>query len=283
MRQQRHGIDQKPMAFPTAQRRDDADQRNIGGKPESAPRGNLVSGSETHRIDAGGYRCHALGRDAQIANEMLSDRLARSHDLRRGLAIEPSRHRVARYRGRDMPRSDQRRRTLAANSHRAAGKRGEPAIGRAVRIDDVDRMLGQKARQRQEPEWALARHRKRIRAHAIAARFGENARVRRADELNAVSARDHSGSFGQNAYLLTAPSERCFRVQYAHVQASFAVGPARLAPSPQPPSRQTGCGTAWRRRRRGREARRVCPARRRVPCRAPQSGRRVRSSTGDAR
>ncbi len=80
-----------------------------------------------------------------------------------------------------------------------AGERREPGIGRAVRVDRVDLARGEEAAQRQDAARALAPDRQRGHRHAEARGLGEDPRLTRADDLDAMAASDHSGGFGQDA------------------------------------------------------------------------------------
>ena len=110
----------------------------ISGTPAGSPSERRASsrsaGREARRIDAGRNRADVRRRDADVADQLRAYRFAGGDDLGGRLGVQPARHRIARHRRGDVPGPHQRRRPR----QRATGERGEPGIGRAVRVDRVD-------------------------------------------------------------------------------------------------------------------------------------------------
>ena len=234
------------MAFPRAQRGHDA-ERAHRGQAEARPRRGRIPGDEARQVDAGGDGRHALHRHARLGGELAAHRLAGGDDVRVAALVEPARPRIGMHARGDVARAHDRGRAL----ERAACERTQPAIGGAVRVEDVDapRALAQPAAQRAEIARALLAQVERRHRHAHAPRGRRDRRLGRGEQGHVVAAIEEAARFGEDAHLLAAPAEGVLRVHdgegaRAHAQtpsaseAAFASAPVSMPckASRSPPS-----------------------------------------------
>src|SRR5260221_7396181 len=237
MRQHRHRIDEIAMSLPAAQRRADTDQRGRFWQTQPTARLLLIARREAQRVDASRYRGHARRIDADVADQRGAYRLAGSDHVRRGLGVKPAREAVARHGRRNVASAYQRWRRL----QRTAGERDLPSVGRAVRVDRVDRVLRKKPSQRGNALRALATDGQRRDGDAEARRFGEDSGAVRACKGDLMTVTDHACGFGENADFLAAPAERGLSMKNAQrnyatavanwIRCSFAYSPFRASSS----------------------------------------------------
>src|SRR5262249_55406876 len=206
VREQSHRLDQVAVPLPAAQRRGDAHQWNAVRQTERPPGKALVARSEPLWVDAGGNRGHPRGRYAQIADQLLAYRLARGDDLGGGARIEPASASPIRGRRRDVASPHKRRRSLPADPEQSETEGREPAVGRAVGVDDIDPMPGEQPPQLDDSGRPLAPKGKRDARHFGAPGLDVDVGVAWTGEPDVVPAAAHSGGLGQDANLLTAPA-----------------------------------------------------------------------------
>ena len=204
VRKARQRVDQEAVALPAPQRRDDADQRDARGQSEPASRIDLHDSHVMRWVDAGRHRHDALRVEPVVANQLLAQRIAGRHGPRGRPLVEPARGRVVRNGYRHVPRAHEDR---CAGADDPASERGEPAVGRAVRVHDVRGGVAQRPVSA-ETRRALATDRQRSYRHIEARRFVDDARSVRSNNRHVMAATAEACRFGQDADFLPAPAHR---------------------------------------------------------------------------
>src|SRR5204863_409497 len=101
--------------------------------------------------------------------------------------VEPAAGEVARHRGGDVARAHDRGHPRC----RHAGHRHQPAVGRAVRVHDIERPLGEQSFHHADAADALAGELRLDDLDTVSGSFGEDARLaRRGDRHRVAAARE---------------------------------------------------------------------------------------------
>ncbi len=264
----REGLEQVAVAFPAAQRGHDADQRDRGGEAEVRAGHRPFPRPEAFEVDAGRDGDDVPGIGARLLDHLQAQALARGHDAPGRLAVEPARESVARHGRRDVPGAHDRR--PVADHARGDGR--EPAVGRAVGVDDVEGAGIEELHHPAQAADRLAPDGDGERLQPVAGRGLEDARLPGRGERHLVAASRHAPRLGEHADLLSAPAERRLGVQDAKALRRHRARPRRTAGDAAPHRRRRRRGAL-----RGRRSPRCARARGR------RCGRRSRRWRAGAR